>query len=156
MSIINFVTNFDGIDTPIVVKSVVTQAYGLNTGATPSLTGTAASGLFGAGSIITKIDLWGTCTALGVTNGQTFSIYATNTTPFASPYGGGSSSANTLEGQPLYLSLGGTYTIPGYQLCTALPEDCWLQVICNNSGSVTVSDPLNLCVTYLSHASYSN
>ena len=151
MSIINFNTNFDGVLLPVVTKTVVTTAVGINT-ATLAL-GTCAGGIFGCGDIITKIDVFGTNLAANIAAGVTFSIYATNSTPF---HQGALTVANTLAGQPLYLSIGGTTTIPGTALCEPLVEDAWLQVLVNSTALGTVSDPLNLCITYLSHAQLHN
>ena len=150
MSIINFNTNFDGVLLPVVTKTVVTSATGLNSAVIA--VGTAAAGVFGCGDIITKIDVFGTCTAANIAGGQTFSIFATNSTPFIQ---GALSSPNTLAGQPLYLSIGGTNTVPGTGLCQPLVQDSWLQVLANNT-STTLSDPLNLCITYLSHTQLHN
>ena len=151
MSIINFNTNFDGVLLPVVTKTVVTQAVGLNAAALAL--GTCAGALFGCGDIITKIDVFGTCTTQNIAANQTFSIYATNSTPFTS---GALSVANTLAGQPLYLSIGATYVIPGTALCEPLVQDSWLQIVANDNTSATLSDPLNLCITYLSHAQLHN
>lgn len=151
MSIINFETQFRGVETPVVTKTIVTTVSGLNTSsASPYTVGQASAWLFGAGSIITNIDVFGTCSSQNVLSGVTFSINATNSTPFSN------GNANTLVGQQLYASLGGTFTVPGSQLCSALPQDSWLQVISNATSGSTVSDPLNLCVTYLAPVSYSN